>query len=159
MGILSTSWEWLIYESHTSGNCWIEKSLCLLFVYLTPKAALVLNPALLDMSASTHSDNQMNINYNNANNNDNGEWRGEKSCQFSNGHWQSVTRTSVHWKKMCTYTHIHTRSNTHTNGNLPWLMPLPHIWVDFVFGKAILTLLAFLQLSRNLTNFLKVTYS
>lgn len=117
MGILSTSWEWLIYESHTSGNCWIEKSFCLLFVYLTSKAALVLNPALLDMSASTHSDNLMNINYNNANNNDNGEWRGEKSCQFSNGHWQSLTRTSVCWKKKCVYiyTHIHIHLYIHTN--------------------------------------------
>lgn len=89
----------------------MEQSFCLLFVYLTPEAALVLKPALLDMSASTHSDNQMNINYNN----DNGERRREKSRQFSNGHWQSVTRTSVHWKKevyIDTYTHTHIQTKS-----------------------------------------------
>lgn len=42
-----------------------------------------LNPALLDMAASTHSDNQMKINYNPANNNGNIQWIEEKSCQFS----------------------------------------------------------------------------
>lgn len=66
MWILSTSWEWLIYELDTLGNLWIEKSFCL-FVYFIPEAALVLNSAFWDTSPP-HSDNQMNINYNNANN-------------------------------------------------------------------------------------------
>lgn len=32
-----------------------------MFVYLIPEAELMLNPALMDMSTSTHSDNHMNI--------------------------------------------------------------------------------------------------
>lgn len=50
------------------------KSFGLLLVYLTQEAVPVLSPELFYMTFSMLSHKMMIINYNNANNNDNGEW-------------------------------------------------------------------------------------
>lgn len=59
------------------------KSFGLLLVYLTQEAVLVLSPELFYMTFSMLSHKMMIINYNNANNNDNGECNRTVSSQVT----------------------------------------------------------------------------
>ena len=57
----------------------------------------------------------MNINDNNANANENGKWRGEKSGQVSIATDSLPQEHQSTGKKMCIYTHTHTHTYIHTH--------------------------------------------